>query len=74
MRISTWLPALVGAVALLASGGCTELSYLTQAAGGQLRLSREAVDIDRYLRDPAVLPRTRELLLRVASIKAFGEA
>jgi predicted aminopeptidase len=58
---------------LAATGGCTEVRYLTQAAAGQWQLSRQAVDIDRWLAGDRLAPRTRKLLTRVPSIKMFGE-
>lgn len=52
---------------------CTTARFLTQAAAGQWRLNREAVDIDELNADPNTPPTTRERLRQLRLVKAYGE-
>lgn len=54
--------------------GCTTARFLTQAAAGQWRLNRRAVDIETLEKDPATPPETRDRLRQLELVKAYGEA
>jgi len=53
--------------------GCAPIHYLAQAGVGQLEMSLEAQSLRDAMADPETTPRVRGLLLRVGSIKRFGE-
>jgi predicted aminopeptidase len=67
-------PARGAAAALcaLALGGCADLSYYWQAAGGQLDLWRRARPIDDWLSDPTAADPLKGRLRRVREIRAFA--
>lgn len=62
----------VAVVMAVALGGCLMTRYLSQAAGGQLRLMSQARPIEDVIADPETPERTRVLLAEIAGIKAFG--
>ncbi|MCL2725036.1 MAG: aminopeptidase [Polyangiaceae bacterium] len=60
-------------VVAAAAAGCTPLRYVTQAAAGQEQLNGRGIAIDEVVEHDYLDRRTRELLVHVARIKAFGE-
>jgi predicted aminopeptidase len=58
---------------VLALTGCATTSYLLQAGRGQLQILTRKRDLAEAIRDPRTPARTRELLRRVASMKAFAK-
>lgn len=63
-------------LALILAGylsGCTTTRFLTQAAAGQWRLNRRAVDIETLEKDPRTPPETRDRLRQLELVKAYGE-
>jgi predicted aminopeptidase len=68
-----WVRVL-GAAALgcLALGGCADLSYYWQAAGGQLDLLRRSRPIDDWLADPTADETLKALLRRARELRAFA--
>jgi predicted aminopeptidase len=56
----------------LALGGCSTLSYVAQAAGGQWELAAAARPIVEVIEDPATPPLTRRLLAEVESVRRFA--
>jgi predicted aminopeptidase len=53
-------------------GGCSTLSYVAQAAGGQWELAGAARPIPEVIEDPDTPPRTRQLLSDVESVRYFA--
>lgn len=62
------------ALFLLALGGCSQVSYLSQAARGQLSLLANARPLPRVLRDPKTDVKVARLLRQVPDLKRFGES
>ncbi len=58
---------------VLSLTSCTTARFLTQAAAGQWRLNRQAVDIDQLDADPKTSPETRERMRQLRLVKAYGE-
>lgn len=58
--------------ALLALGGCGNLGYYWQSAGGQLEIWRHEAPIERLLADPALQPELRAQLERVLRIRDYA--
>lgn len=69
MRLSK---SLVLLVLLFALGGCSTLSYVAQAAGGQWELAGAARPIPEVLDDPSTPPLTRRLLSEVENVRHFA--
>jgi predicted aminopeptidase len=69
VRALKWL---VSSLLLLALAGCSTLSYVAQAAGGQWELAAAARPIPEVLEDPATPPLTRRLLAEVESVRRFA--
>ncbi len=65
---------LFGMVFLVAMGslGCETAAYLSQAGLGQIDILRRARSVESVVADSTTKTRTRELLRRIADIKAFG--
>ena len=66
------LRSLVLLVLLFGLGGCSTLSYVAQAAGGQWELAAAARPIPEVIEDPATPPLTRRLLGEVESVRRFA--
>ena len=64
--------SLVLVVLLVALGGCSTLSYVAQAAGGQWELAGSARPIPEVIEDPATAPLTRRLLSEVEGVRRFA--
>lgn len=60
------------AVAAALAAACSSVSYVGQAAFGQLDLINDARPIDEVIRDPRTDDRTRVLLSEVGTIKQFA--
>ena len=56
----------------MALGGCSTLSYVAQAAGGQWELAGAARPIVEVIDDPATPPLTRRLLGEVEGVRRFA--
>ncbi|HVO30615.1 MAG TPA: aminopeptidase [bacterium] len=61
-------------LALSFCGGCFSMRYLAQAANGERKMLAAARPIPKVVADPKTDPRIRDLLARVAEIRAFGES
>ncbi|HWO11771.1 MAG TPA: aminopeptidase [Polyangiaceae bacterium] len=64
--------SLVLLVLLVALGGCSTLSYVAQAAGGQWELAAAARPIPEVIEDPATPDLTRRLLSEVENVRHFA--
>ncbi|HVZ35761.1 MAG TPA: aminopeptidase, partial [Polyangiaceae bacterium] len=71
MRLQRLLSAclLLGSVLL---SGCSTLSYVAQAAGGQWELVSEARPIPEVLADPKTSEQTRDLLSEVEKVRLYA--
>ncbi len=68
----SFLRALASSLFLISSG-CSTVSYLGQAALGQLELWNHARPISEVVKDETTPPRIRTLLNQIPNIKTFGE-
>jgi predicted aminopeptidase len=59
-------------VVLLATAGCSQLSYYSQSAGGQMEIVRKRKPIAEVLADPATQPALRKKLEMVLRIRDFA--
>src|SRR5262245_57938799 len=64
---------LISLASLTFGAGCTSLHYLAQAGAGQLGISLATESLRDAVANPQTEPRVRDLLIRVPSIKRFGE-
>lgn len=66
------LLALMGALALLATSGCSTLGYYGQAVGGHLRMVKAARPVADLLADPATPERLRQRLQLAQQLRDFA--
>jgi len=64
--------ALLAALALFSLGGCAQLAYLQQSAGGHLQLLRAAKPVPEWLAEPGLDPGLRERLLLSQRLRDFA--
>jgi predicted aminopeptidase len=66
------LYALLGIITVFLTSGCTQVSYFSQAAHGQLCLLSNARPIDDWLANPNLNGRLRAKLIKVKHIRQFA--
>lgn len=71
---SRFLACTAMAIAVLATAGCTSLSYYAQAAHGQFSLLAQAKPFDDWINDPDAKPALKSKLETVREIRRFAVA